>query len=50
MKKSVLFIIVALLVSINTFAQNYIGDYDYSIYTKLKTNATMTFKISQGIT
>ena len=48
MKKSVLFIIVALLVSINTFAQNYIGDYDYSIYIKQKTNATMTFKNQSG--
>ena len=48
MKKSVLFIIVALLVSINTFAQNYIGDYDYSIYTKQKTNATMTFRNQSG--
>ena len=48
MKKSVLFVIFALLVSINTFAQNYIGDYDYSIYTKQKTNATMTFKNQSG--
>ena len=48
MNKSVLFVIFALLVSINTFAQNYIGDYDYSIYTKQKTNATMTFKNQSG--
>ena len=48
MKKSVLFVIFALLVSINTFAQNYIGVYDYSMYTKQKTNATMTFKNQSG--
>ena len=48
MKKSVLFVIFALLVSINTFAQNYIGDYDYPIYTKQKSNATMTFSNQSG--
>ena len=48
MKKSVLFVIFALLVSINTFAQNYISDYDYPIYTKQKSNATMTFSNQSG--
>ena len=48
MKKSVLFVIFALLVSINTFAQNYISDYDYPIYTKQKSNATMTFRNQSG--
>ena len=48
MKKSVLFVIFALLVSINTFAQNHISDYDYPIYTKQKSNATMTFRNQSG--
>ena len=48
MKKRVLFVIFALLVSINTFAQNHISDYDYPIYTKQKSNATMTFSNQSG--